>query len=101
MPQDEQIEAVVLSDSQGALYAVPVSIVQQWRLSAETAAALREENEVSGYIIAVLIGYQALGTASFTLNGGSAPAGQHGGTASPGTSLSLNFSKVEFEYHPL
>jgi hypothetical protein len=45
----QQVEALIITDASGAVYAVPRPLLEAWRLPDERAAALREQKEVDGY----------------------------------------------------
>jgi hypothetical protein len=80
----DAVEAVVLRGPDGAVYAIPEAELRRWRLSEETAHAVLQTDEVSGYIIAILIGFQALGTAQFSV-----ATGRPANASQPGAGLSF------------
>ena len=72
---DASDQALVITAADGTAYAIPLDVLAQWRLPAEVAAQLHEQQEVSGYII--IGGYQALAvTERSTLTGGRLTPGQ-------------------------
>jgi hypothetical protein len=60
--EPQSIAVLLLTDADGAVYAVPHTVVTQWRLPAAAEATMREQQEVAGYSL-TLGGYQFLGTA--------------------------------------
>jgi hypothetical protein len=64
-----RIEVVLITDASGGVYAVPPPPFVPWRLPDETAAALREQQEVVGYGCR-LGAYQVLGRARVPLPDG-------------------------------
>jgi hypothetical protein len=76
--ENQEVDALVISGQDGAVYAVPLPLLEKCRLPEELAARVREEDGVQGYII-IVGGHQALGTAQFTIPGGFANFGKEWG----------------------
>ncbi len=80
---ESRLEAVILLDTDGSIYAVPRPALKRWRLPADVAALLAEP-EVSGYL-SPTAGWQVIGQAT-----GEADTPER-------TSVSFTFNRISFE----
>src|SRR4030081_2160314 len=94
---DEAVQAVVLRAPDGAMYAVPESVVQRWRLPDEVADTLQAETQVSSYLMATPRGFQSLGGGTLT-----GPFGLRGATsasdAGPTEQITFTYGALQVHY---